>query len=104
MGHWSTYRRRGGGPPSATHLNFIEVAEVQTPTRLHVTYFADINSTDFDLTDFTTNPNSRQPTDITQFDIDTLELEYAVDIEFEDSITYTGDAPNIETPQTVDLS
>lgn len=104
MSHYSTYRRRGGGPERQPFLNFIEVAEVITALTIHVTYNRDVTVTGFSQTDFATSPESFNPQTITQFDVDTLLLTFQDNIAAETQLIYEGPKPGIESPQTVDLS
>jgi hypothetical protein len=104
MGHWSTYRRRGGGPPTAPALIFIEVAEVDPPFEIHVEYSGEVDANDFDTTAFHTQPTNYEPESIDQGGVSGINLTFQDDVEEEASLTYAGDTPGILTPQTVDLS
>src|SRR3989304_5540910 len=101
MGHWSTYSRRGGGPPTAVELIEMLTAELVPSLMIRVSYSGPVNDFEFSLFDFGTEPNGWEPVDITGFPPDVLELTFVDDLSAETDLTYDGPVPGVLTPQTI---
>ena len=104
MGQWSHRRRRGGGQAAPAALIQINSAVIFDVDVIHVNYSGDVTAPAFDLTDFQTVPDSHNPDNITNFDSNTLELTFPLEIDDQTNLAYAGDAPGILTPQTVLLT
>jgi len=104
MGRWAQRRIRASSPPEAeSEITIVSVTEADLFTLL-VAFSAEINSADFNTTDFATFPNGVTLATISQPAADTLELDYSSSLEDETALDYTGSVPGILTPQHVDIT
>ena len=104
MGRWSQRRHCGGGPqlPPLTPITITDVA-APTALELDVTFSSDVNSADFVNGDWLTVPGSKVPIAMTQIDTNQIELTFPTTIAAQTSLTYSGTAPGVISPQTIEI-
>jgi hypothetical protein len=104
MGRWAQRRvRGGGGPPPGAALNFMTAAEILSFQQSTAIYSQPVDFTVFDLADFTSNPSGEVPEQIEQGAPESIILDFSLvgDISADTELAYAGDAPDVETPQTM---
>jgi len=105
MGRWAQRRLGNGGGGSGAAPILILSAEVQ-PDTLHVdvAFDANISVGDFAAANFSTGPILKIGTAVAQLATDTLRVTFGSDVSINATLTYAGTAPNVSTPQTIDLT
>lgn len=107
MGRWAQRRRTGGGPAALTPstLGQLVLAERDADTvSVHAVWSAPVTDTDFVGSDFETLPGNITIATITQDGANGLLLEFVAPVTLEATLSYTGSAPGIITPDSIALT
>lgn len=70
---------------------------------LAVTYSGNIDATTFTASDFEADPGNESANAVFQATDNSIGLTFAIDISGATTLTYSGSAPGIQSPQTIAL-
>lgn len=104
MGRWAQRRISGGGPPATPTIVQMISAAFDGLTLVVVTYDGPVTASDFEATDFETHIGGLQPEAVNQMSATELQLDFGVVVTTEAELEYSGDVPNVLTPQTIEIT
>lgn len=105
MGQWAQRRRGGGGPPvPAAVIISIQAADIDTLTTVELTYTGPVNAAVLVPESFSTLPEGRVGNDVQQLDATRVLLTLDDATASGSDLTYAGGAPNVLSPQTIEIT
>lgn len=100
MGRWAQRQRAGGGPPIGGPLAEIVSANILTVNEIAVAWAVDVDPGDLTATDFTSNPSGEVADSMFPLSSTSFQVQFLLAIDTDASVTYTGSAPGLKSPDT----
>lgn len=98
MGRWAQRRRAGGGPQTVNYI--VQIDATGSPV-VTATYNANIDVGEFAAANFVRNDTAAPADSVSSAGPKLLEIEFTDPVNAATSITYTGTANNVRSPQTI---
>lgn len=99
MGRWSQRRRSGGGTGRTTQVLVELVSASKSGGAVAVgQWSAPIDVGDFSPGDFVSDPSQENGSSLAQSGANGIEVTFSGDVSADTEFQYTGDTPNVKTP------